>query len=99
MDTGSDGVLSIEEIREIVSRLAAEYGVNEAYLFGSYSRGTARSDSDVDIRVVKGTLTGFRACGFHGDLERALGRRVDLITTDDQAVISRICKGEVLIYG
>lgn len=30
---------TLDEIREIVSRLAAQYGAKRVYLFGSYARG------------------------------------------------------------
>jgi len=54
-----------------------------AYLFGSRARGTARADSDVDVAVlVRGeppaTLEGM-GMDIQADLERALGRAVDLV--------------------
>jgi predicted nucleotidyltransferase len=54
-----------------------------AYLFGSYARDEQRPDSDVDVAVLltqrgSGTLAG-PISTLRGDLERALGRTVDLI--------------------
>jgi predicted nucleotidyltransferase len=54
-----------------------------AYLFGSQARGTAREDSDVDVAIlVQGepapTLEGL-GMDVLADLERDLGRRVDLV--------------------
>lgn len=41
------------ELREILRR----HGVVEAYVFGSYARGTARPDSDLDLLVTFGVDT------------------------------------------
>ncbi|MBK9264644.1 MAG: nucleotidyltransferase domain-containing protein [Polyangiaceae bacterium] len=62
---------------------AQQYGVVAAYLFGSFARGTGRSDSDVDIAVLYAqapapTLDAqpFR---LEGELERAVGRPVQVV--------------------
>ena len=54
------------------------------YVFGSYAKGEAGENSDVDILVDKTgtTLTGMLAVGgLYNDLCEAVGKRVDLITT------------------
>jgi predicted nucleotidyltransferase len=54
-----------------------------AYLFGSFARGTARPASDVDLAVLFREPPESRlAAGpldLEGDLERALGHRVQLV--------------------
>lgn len=45
-------MLSVEEIREKILPVCQKYAINEAYLFGSYARGDATEDSDVDLRIV-----------------------------------------------
>ena len=45
---------TIAEIKEIVAALAAQYGAERIYLFGSYARGDADKDSDIDLRIDKG---------------------------------------------
>jgi predicted nucleotidyltransferase len=58
-------------------------GVVAAYLFGSLARGTSGSGSDVDVAVL---FTGRQPAALNspplsleGDLERLLGRSVDLV--------------------
>ena len=51
---------TIDEIREIVAALAARYGADRIYLFGSYARGDANKDSDIDLRIDKGAIRGLQ---------------------------------------
>jgi predicted nucleotidyltransferase len=44
-------IYSINELREIVAPVAAKYKVSFVYLFGSYARGTATNDSDIDMLI------------------------------------------------
>lgn len=47
-------VLSLEKISEIVKPIALKYNVEAVYLFGSYARGEATADSDLDFLVFGG---------------------------------------------
>ena len=91
---------SIADIQAIISPIAREYGAERIYLFGSFARGDARPDSDVDLRIDRGTVRGLRFAGLLGDLEDALGRHVDLISTNgmDEAFRRSIAAEEVLLY-
>ena len=55
--------------------------VDKAWIFGSFSRGEERPDSDVDIIVAltPGTRMGLAWIGMICDLEEKLGRSVDLV--------------------
>ena len=79
----------------------------EAYLFGSYARGEATENSDVDIRIDKGDsqkLRGlFDVSGFQLALADALGKKVDLITMLPEQeryniFRNRVKNEEVLLY-
>lgn len=74
-------IYKIEEIAERVRPVAERYGLLKVYLFGSYARGEATEESDVDLLVdaenVKGLVT---YCGLIDDLEKALEKELDLVT-------------------
>ena len=91
---------SISELRNIVGKLAAQYGAERVYLFGSYARGDMHADSDIDLRIDKGSIRGLAFAGLLGDLEDALGIKVDLISTAgmDSAFLQEVQKEEVLLY-
>lgn len=50
----SEAVLSLNRIKEIVKPIALKYRVKEIYLFGSYARGEATDESDLDFLVFGG---------------------------------------------
>lgn len=91
---------TIPEIRQIVSDLAQQYGVQRVYLFGSYARGDMTSDSDIDLRIDKGAIRGLAFAGLLGDLEDALDTSVDLLSTAgmDAEFLKEIQRDEVLLY-
>jgi predicted nucleotidyltransferase len=75
---------TLEEIlttlREQHVLLSCEYPIHLLALFGSWARGDAREDSDVDVMVEVDPSIGLRFVDLGDDLERALGRRVDLVS-------------------
>ena len=93
-------VNSMAEIRDVVSRLAAQYGAKRVYLFGSYARGDMTPGSDIDLRIDKGAIRGLEMAGLLIDLEDALGIPVDLIPTGslDDSFLAAIRDDEVLLY-
>lgn len=96
-----DKVYSINELKSIITPIAVQYGLDRVYLFGSYARRCATKDSDIDLRVDKGKLKGlFELGALYCDLEDALGKELDLLTTGslDQAFLDHISNEEVLLY-
>ncbi len=91
---------STEEIKAIVLPIAEKYGVLRIYLFGSYARGDNTEDSDVDLRIDKGNVKGMQMAALLLDLEDALGKPVDLISTTalDEQFLNSISKEEQLLY-
>lgn len=76
-------VYTVNEITSIVRPIAERYGLRAVYLFGSYARGTATVDSDIDL-LIDTTGTAIKSllqvAAVYCDLETALGKPVDLIT-------------------
>lgn len=96
LDTG----LSIRDIKEIVTPIAIEYGVESLSVFGSYARGEETDESDVDLLLEKGKIKGVQVFDFKEDIERALRKKVDIVTTQGagERFLSRIKDEGVLIY-
>ena len=95
-------IQSIDEIKSIVSPIAHQYGVARIYLFGSYARGEATADSDLDFRVDKGSLRGLiQLGGLYSDLEEKFDKSLDLLTTGslEKKFLDHIANEEILIYG
>lgn len=78
-----DSIYAVEEISRIVSPILKNYGVSRAYLFGSYARGDALPNSDIDLRIDGGKIRSmFGLGGLYNDLTVALKKPVDLVTTE-----------------
>ena len=77
-------MLTIEQIKETVSKYGKKYGIKNAYLFGSYAKGTADDKSDVDIIIDDGgnIETLLELSSFRTDLIDELGANVDVLTVD-----------------
>ena len=50
----ADGKMSMEEIEKEIRKLLKKYNADHAILFGSYARGEADENSDIDVIVVGG---------------------------------------------
>lgn len=94
-------VYSISQIREIASPIAAAYGVKRMSLFGSYARGEATDESDIDLLIDRtGMASGWAIGGLYSDLQDALGKELDMVTTKgaEAAFLERIRRDEVTLY-
>ncbi len=91
----------IKEIQKTVAPIAYLYGVKRLYLFGSYAKGTANEESDIDLLVEKGKpMSLLKLSGMRQMVQEALNLSVDLITTtgigDDFR--KEIAGTEILLY-
>ena len=48
------GKYTVEEIKNIVTPIVKQYGIDSLYLFGSCSKGSANDKSDIDLHIDKG---------------------------------------------
>ena len=75
------GVLTIKEIKNRIRPVVEKHHIKDVYLFGSYARGEANADSDVDIYCSSGDVDSlFKRAGLLRELSEALGKDVDVIT-------------------
>lgn len=73
-------VLTIKQIKRIIKPILKKYGITDVCLFGSYARGEANINSDVDIFCEKGNIKNLIQQGkLEEELEKALKKEVDII--------------------
>ncbi len=92
---------TVNEIKEKVTPVAKSFGVKSVSLFGSYARGNADAESDVDIYIEKGQIKNLIPYFmFVNELEKILKCHVDVVTTEikDQNFLMSIQKEGVLLY-
>lgn len=72
---------NVDEIKKKVVPILKEAGVTRSSIFGSYVRGEAKADSDIDMLVEVPRGTGlFAFIGLQHKLEATLKKKVDLVT-------------------
>ena len=95
-------MLTIDDIKKAVSKVGKKYGIRNAYLFGSYAKGTATEGSDVDLLIDRGAIRGLiEFNGFRLDLMDELGTDVDILTVNSagERFYNLIKNDRVLVYG
>lgn len=79
----------LQRVLDLLPQLAARYGFNRAYVFGSLvKRGRFRENSDVDI-AIEG-LNNENYFKFMTDLSAQIGREVDVIQLEKHRLQEQI---------
>ena len=94
-------IYTIDDIRRLATPVAAAHGVKSMRLFGSYARGQATEQSDIDLRIDCGKITDLFSWGsLYSDLQAAFQKNLDLVTSENLEAdfMRRIRQDEVLIY-
>ena len=94
-------IYSINQLRDLVSPVAKQFGVKRVYVFGSYGRKEATAKSDLDLRIDAGNIRSlFELADFRLTLEERLDMPVDVVTSDidDRRFLKTISPDEVLLY-
>jgi len=102
MESIASKTYTIDEIKNIITPIAELHGVKRVYLFGSYARGDATENSDIDLRIDRGKIrTLFDLGGFYSDLEEGLNKSIDVVTDDGlvDSFYDEIKHEEIEIYG
>ena len=94
-----------EEVQKLIPEIRAYLAtqpVERAYLFGSCSRGEETPDSDIDILVALdySQPIGLKYFRMITDLEKKLGRTVDLVAEDGLLPFAKpfVDKDKILLY-
>jgi len=77
--TESKGILSFLTIKENVSEVAINFDVKKIFLFGSYVKGIANEDSDIDL-YMESDLFGLDYFGFAEVLRQKLNKKIGLLS-------------------
>ena len=95
-------MLTIEKIKEIVSKYGKQYGIKNAYLFGSYAKNMATKNSDVDLIIDRGEVHTYKDY-YHMlcELEQELGTSVDVTSEEGMfpGFFDLIKQDRILLYG
>lgn len=81
LDDIDSGILTIKEIKDKIKPIIHKYNIKDVYLFGSYARGEANRNSDIDIYCDRGDIdTLWKKNSFKDELEETLNKEVDIVT-------------------
>ncbi len=102
----------LKVLSERIGPVAEKYKLRSVYVFGSYARGEARENSDVDILIDRegSDLHGiFAMSALYNELKDSVGKEIDLVTLqslkqastmkNNSDFIINIIRDRVRIYG
>ena len=95
------GILSMEDIQTSVKKVLQKYDAEYVILFGSYAKGNARENSDVDL-LVSTKITGIKFYGIAEALRMELRKKIDLLDLaqlmNNKELLNNILKEGQRIY-
>ncbi len=94
-------IYTIDEIKVKCIPIAEEYNLSDLRLFGSYAKGNATEESDIDLIMNTGGVIGFiKYSSLLHKLEDVFGCSIDLITNDfsNKEFLKKIKKEEIVLY-
>lgn len=95
-------IYSINDVKVKLMPIFKKYNVKKAILFGSYAKGTAKLNSDIDI-MVDSDLRGLAFYGLLEEVVNVVEKSVDLLDksqiTNASNIEKEINATGVVIYG
>jgi predicted nucleotidyltransferase len=94
--------LTTEHIKQVITSYFTHKPVKKVWLFGSYARGEADENSDVDVLVdidyIPGIATDY--INWHSDLKNMLNKNVDIVSAgwESEYIKPYIDKDKFIIY-
>ena len=99
--TPNKGILSFEEIKDVVYNVFKDTDVSYVYLFGSYATNNATAISDVDL-LVSNEIKGLKYVGIYEELTNNMHKKIDLIRIDDLIMnfdfLNEVLRNGIKIY-
>lgn len=96
-----DTIYTIDDIKTALHPVFVRHSVKKAVLFGSYVKGLADQNSDVDLLLDSG-LRGLKFVGLIEDVRSALDKEVDVFDEThiipNSQIFSEISRDGVVIY-
>ncbi len=91
---GIKNTAELREIKKIIVPILKRNGVVKAGIFGSYARGEAKKNSDLDILIkFKGRKSLLDLVGVKQDIEEKMGKKVDVV---EYSTIHPLLKEQIL---
>lgn len=93
-------ILDIDFIKNIAVDVLNKFNIKTCYLFGSYAKGIAKGDSDIDL-LIDSEITGLDYFGLIEKLREKLHKEIDLIRlkdVDNNELLKEIIKDGIKIY-
>jgi predicted nucleotidyltransferase len=78
-------IYSLEQIKDLAEPISHKYKINALWIFGSYARGEATEERDVDILIDYTDSIATSLCGYidiANEFEQIFGKKVDIISTN-----------------
>lgn len=97
----TDKIYTLEEIKAIIAPIAKKYPLKEVYLFGSYARGEATAESDIDLVMnFYQPIDLFTYSEIIENLEKQFSKKVDIVSHNSASprLLYQIIDEEVLMY-
>jgi predicted nucleotidyltransferase len=104
-------IYKLQQIKELAEPIAKKYNLKSIWVFGSYARGEASDESDVDLLI---DYSDSNALNLHGfidmadEFEQTLNKKVDFISAENlnaptikkyrSKLINIINKEKILLY-
>jgi predicted nucleotidyltransferase len=89
---------SLEHIKQVLVAYFADKPVRRIRIFGSYARGEATAESDLDALIDMLHPTGWEYFSYADDLQQQLGIKVDLGSSISDYMLRYIAKDLITIH-
>ncbi len=96
------GILTVQQIKDICTDIFSTVDIEYCYLFGSYAKGKADENSDVDL-LISTSVSGMKFYDLVETIREGLKKKVDVLNreqlNDNPDLINEILKDGIKIYG